>query len=100
MSLEIPKVNSARIQIEAFMESILWDDFKRELEAWKEGFERELKSIVDSAVSDNPSTASVLMHMGDLNGRMKAVDYMLSLPEMFLDLLEGEKDQPITEEED
>ena len=100
MSLETPKVNSARIQIEAFMESILWDDFKRELAAWKVGFDRELKSIVDSAVSDNPSTASVLMHMGDLNGRMKAVDYMLSLPEMFLDLLEGEKDQPITEEED
>ena len=59
--------------------------------AWKEGFRREQDSIVDEAATTNPSTASVLFHMGDLNGRIKAVDYMLSLPDLFLSILEDKK---------
>ena len=74
-------------QLEEFKESILWADITEELKSWKEGFNREMLSIVDNAEGENPSTASVLLHMGDLNGRQKAVDYFLSLPDVFLDLL-------------
>ena len=74
-------------QLEEFKESILWADMVEELKSWKEGFNREMLSIVDNAEGENPSTASVLLHMGDLNGRQKAVDYFLSLPDVFLDLL-------------
>jgi len=31
------------------------------------------------------------LHMGDLNGRQKAVDYMLSLLDVFIDILESRK---------
>ena len=55
-------------------------------------FENELKSIVDDAADNNPSTASVLLHMGDLNGRVKAVEYMKSIPDIFLNILEDKKD--------
>ena len=51
-----------------------------------------MMSVVDDAADSNPSTASVLLHMGDLNGRQKAVDYMLSLPDIFLQLLEAKKE--------
>ena len=53
---------------------------------------QEMLSIVDEAESSNPSTASVLLHMGDLNGRQKAVDYFLSLPDVFLNIIEEMKE--------
>jgi phosphoglycerate-specific signal transduction histidine kinase len=74
-------------QLEEFKESVLWADIVEELNSWRQGFNSEMLSIVDEAEGTNPSTASVLLHMGDLNGRQKAVDYFLSLPDVFLDLL-------------
>lgn len=90
--MEVPKVNATRDQLLSFKESILWNDFVNELKAWQKGFNIEMLNIVDDAASENPSTASVLLHMGDLNGRQKAVDYILSLPDVFLDLLEQQKE--------
>ena len=84
------KVNATRDQIEEFKESVIWQDIKRELFSWQRGFNKEMLSIVDEAASENPSTASVLLHMGDLNGRQKAVDYLISLPDVFLSLKEEE----------
>lgn len=85
-------VNSTRAQIEEFKESVLWKDITRELSAWSEGFDGEMKTIVDDAESNNPSTASVLLHLGDLNGRMKGVAYMLNLLDVFIDVLDMRKE--------
>jgi hypothetical protein len=87
-------VNATRGQIEEFMESVLWSDIKRELGAWKKGFEIEGRSIVEDSAETNPSTATVLMHLGDINGRVKTVDYLMSLPDIFLQILEDQKDDP------
>lgn len=81
-------INATKDQIEEFKESILWSDIVRELESWKEGFNGEMMSIVDNSVDENPSTATVLLHMGDLNGRQKTVDYMISILDVFLSILE------------
>jgi hypothetical protein len=78
--------------LEEFKNSIIWADMIEELNSWKEGFNREMLSIVDEAEGTNPSTASVLLHMGDLNGRQKAVDYFMSLPDLFLSLLQEKKE--------
>ena len=86
------QVRVSKEAIEEFKESILWADIVEELKSWKEGFNREMLSIVDDAEGNNPSTASFLLHMGDLNGRQKAVDYFLSLPDMFIDLITTEKE--------
>jgi len=85
-------VNATKGQIEDFIDSLLWDDIKRELESWKKGFDAEMGSIVGEAEETNPSTASVLLHMGDLSGRSNAVDYLLSIPDVFLQILEEQKD--------
>jgi len=90
--MEQIRIRATRDQLEDFKSSILWADITEELKSWKEGFNREMQSIVDDAEGSNPSTASVLLHMGDLNGRQKAVDYFLSLPDVFLGLLEDKKD--------
>jgi hypothetical protein len=90
MGLEELKVRVTKGDIEEFKQSILWKDIKRELLAWKKGFDIEMKSIVDNSATTNPTTATVLMHLGDINGRMKAVDYMLSIPDVFIQVLESE----------
>ena len=90
--MEEMRVRVSKEAVEEFKESILWADMVEELKSWKEGFNREMLSIVDDAEGNNPSTASVLLHMGDLNGRQKAVDYFLSLPDVFIDLISTEKE--------
>jgi hypothetical protein len=84
-------INSTRDQIEEFKESILWKDIVTELEFWKDGFNHEMMGIVDDAKSTNPSSASVFLHLGDLNGRQKAVDYFLTILDVFLSILEEKK---------
>jgi hypothetical protein len=91
--MEAIQVRTSIEALEEFKESILWADMVEELNSWKEGFNREMNSIVDDAEGSNPSTASVLLHMGDLNGRQKAVDYFLSLPDVFISLLQEQKEE-------
>jgi hypothetical protein len=86
-------VNATRDQIEEFISSILWKDMRRELLMWKKGFSQESDALVDDAKETNPSTASVLLHIGDINGRKKAVNYLLALPEVFLQILEDNKSE-------
>ena len=84
-------VNATKGQIEDFKESILWQDITRELDFWLEGFAKEQDSITDDARSNNPSTASVLLHLGDINGRKKAVAYFKQILDVFIDVLEDKK---------
>jgi len=91
--METIQVRVSRDAVEEFKSSILWADMVEELKSWKEGFNREQSSIVDEAEATNPSTASVLLHLGDLNGRQKAVDYFLSLPDVFLSIINEQKEE-------
>jgi hypothetical protein len=85
--MEQIEIHSTKDQLRDFKESVLWNDIIRELESWKKGFNDEMLSIVDNAADTNPTSAAILLHMGDLNGRIKAVDYFLSLPDVFLSIL-------------
>ena len=90
--MEQIKLQTTRNEIETFKESILWSDMQAEFNFWMEGFATEQDSIVDDASSSNPSTAAVLMHLGDINGRKKAVAYMLGMLDVFLSYMEEPKD--------
>jgi cytochrome c-type biogenesis protein CcmE len=94
------RVRASKFEIEEFKKSIVWKDIKLELAMWKKGFRIERDGIVEEASDTNPSTASILLHLGDLNGRMKAVNYMLTLPDIFLQLLEDQKDDSRRNETD
>ena len=91
--MEYLELHTTKDALEEFKSSILWADIVNELNSWKEGFKLERDSIVEDASENNPSTASVLLHLGDINGRLKAVDYMLSIPDVFLSILESRKEE-------
>lgn len=93
MRLDEIRVRVTKGDLEEFKNSILWKDIRRELISWKKGFDSELKSIVDNAATTNPSSATVLMHIGDINGRVKTVNYLLSIPDVFIGILESEEDK-------
>lgn len=84
------KRKATKDAVEEFKNSLLWADIVDELNFWKEGFANEQDGIVEDAAVSNPSTASVLLHLGDINGRKKAVDYMLSILDLFLSEKEEE----------
>lgn len=88
---------STKRQIKNFKKNFVWKDIQEEIKVWKKGFEIERANIVDDAESNNPSTASVLLHLGDVNGRIKAVNYILSLPDVFLQILEDNKNDTDSE---
>ena len=94
------EVNSTKAQIRRFKKSILWDDITKELDFWAEGFAMERDAIVDNAASENPSTAAVLLHLGDINGRKKAVAYFKQILDVFIDVLEVSKDGTRRDETD
>ena len=91
MGLDQISVRSTIGDLEEFKQSIIWKDIKRELISWKRGFESELKAMVDNIATTNPTSANVLTHLGSISGRVKAVDYMLSLPDIFISILESDK---------
>ena len=86
------EVMSTKRQIEEFKkDNLVWKDIEHELKIWLKAFEVEKSGIVDDAATENPSTAAVLLHIGDLNGRKKAINYILTLPDVFLSILEEKK---------
>lgn len=85
------KIHSTRDQIEEFKQSVIWKDMVKELMSWKRGFISESNSIVEDAAVHNHTSANVLLHVGDINGRRKAVDFLIALPDMFLSMLDSEK---------
>ena len=85
-------VRATKSQIEDAKESFFWKDIVRELETWKVGFNKEREGVVDEAQEYNLTTATVLLHFGHIEGRIKAVDYLLALPDVFISMLEDQKE--------
>lgn len=80
-------------QYEEFKTSVIWKDLVRELNSWKKGFELERSAIVEDAAEKNPSTATVLMHLGSIDGRIKAVNYILSLPDILSSIAKDQQEE-------
>jgi len=93
LQLAQPVRRASREAIEEFKNSILWADMKDELLFWLDGFKDEQEGIADDAIEGNKSTAAVLMHLGDLNGRKKAVNYLLGMLDVFLSEFEVKKEE-------
>lgn len=89
-------VNATGDQIREFKESVLWKDIRHELEMWKEMCKDEYSLIVEESIS---SGKNISIHLGDIHGREKTIDYLLSLPDVFLEILK-DKDKDKEEIED
>jgi hypothetical protein len=86
-------VYSTVSQLEDFKESLIWKDIERELKAWQLGFEIEQRGLVEDVAENNLSTANVLTHLGDLHGRQKAIEYVLSIVDVLISIAIEEQEE-------
>ena len=73
------KLRTTKDSIEEFKGSILWKDIKRELGIWKKMAGDELISLAQgcSGIED-------LTQVARIGGRIEAINYMLEMPDIFL----------------
>lgn len=88
---------STKVQIEEFKESFIWKDIANYLRNLANLAQLEYDIVGEPHIDDQgykivPNSSETLIHLGDIKGRRKAVDYFLSLPDIFLGILEDEKD--------
>ena len=91
------EVRSTKMQIEEFKTSMLWDDFKDELMQLATNAQLEYDLVGESHVDDQgfkivPNQSETLIHLGDIKGRRKAVQYFLSIPDILIQILEDKQD--------
>lgn len=88
---------STKSQIEEFKESFIWKDITNYLKNLANLAQLEYDIVGEPHIDDQgykivPNSSETLIHLGDIKGRRKAVSHFLSIPDIFLQSLEGEKD--------
>ena len=86
------EVNATKLQIENHKESILWQDIKRELGKWRSAARQEYSRVIGDVIEGGSGIENSDMHLGSLYGRERSIDFMLSLPDMFLEILKEKED--------
>ena len=86
-------IKSTKSQVEEFMDSFIWKDMIDELDILEKRMIAEYPTVgmVERDKEGNeikPTTADILMHLGEINGHLKALSYFRSLPEIFLQYFE------------
>jgi hypothetical protein len=89
-------IRSTKSQIEEFKESLIWKDFKDELNKLAKLALLEYDLVGEARVEDSgqrtiPNSSETLIHLGDIKGRRKAVQYFLSIPDILLGIIEEKK---------
>ena len=92
-------LRSTKSQIEEFKESLIWMDIKDELDRLARRAQLEYDIVGEPHVHDSgqmlvPNSSETLIHLGDIKGRRKAVDYFLQIPDIFLQILEDKIEEP------
>lgn len=93
------KVRATKLQIEEFKESILWEDIENELEQWKSAAQGEYSQVISNIISGGSGIENSDMHLGSLFGREMTIDYLLSIPDIFIQVLEERKEEKEKEDE-
>lgn len=86
------KIDATMEQVKQFKGSILWRDIERELKRWLEMFEPHNSMAIDLCIEGKMSGSATLTSMAEVRGREKAINYILAMPDVFLDILEERKD--------
>ena len=94
-----------KTQVEEFKESFIWNDIVDELNDLARRAQLEYDLVGEPHKDDEdykiiPNSSETLIHLGDIKGRRKAVAYFLSIPDIFLQILEDKKDDTRHEQTD
>lgn len=97
-------IRSTKSQLEEFKESFLWADICDELNNLSRLAQLEYDLVGEPSVNDQgvqtvPNSSETLIHLGDIKGRRKAVNFFLSIPDILIQLVEGVKDEPVNNDE-
>ena len=89
-------VRSTKSKIEEFKNSMLWKDIQDELKRLSRNAQLEYDLVGEPHVDDQgfrviPNESETLIHLGDIKGRRKAVNYFLDILEVLLQEIEDEK---------
>ena len=87
------EIGATKLQIEEFRRSIIWNDIKRELDKWKSGASQEYSRVIGDVISGGSGIENPDMYLGNLYGREATINFMLSLPNMFLEILKDKEDK-------
>lgn len=91
-------IRSTKGQMKEFMKSFIWLDIVDELKNLKRRIQLEYDLVGEPHTNDEgqlviPNTSETLIHLGDIKGRKKAMDYFLSIPEIIIQSLEIEEEE-------
>lgn len=94
--LDEKTIRSSKSEVEEFKDSFVWLDIKDELNDLAERARIEYDILGESHVDDSgndvtPNSAKVLIDLGHIKGRRKAVSYFLNIPDILLQILEDKK---------
>ena len=89
-------IRSTKAQLEEFKKSFIWQDIVDELTNMSKLAMLEYDVVGEAVIDDEgfkktPSTGETLIHLGDIKGRRKAVNYFLSIPDILINILEDKK---------
>jgi len=98
-------IRSTKSDIEEFKESFIWLDIVDELSRLAKNAAIEYDLVGEPHTDDQgykvvPNSSETLIHLGDIKGRRKAVAFFLSIPDIFLQILEDKKDDNRRDETD
>jgi len=90
-------IKSTRSQVEEFKESFVWKDIVDELNHLARLAMLEYDIVGEPHIDDSnykvvPNSSETLIHLGEIKGRRKAVNYFLSIPDILLQQLEDKQD--------
>jgi hypothetical protein len=91
-------VRSTKSQLEEFKDSFIWKDIVDELTTLANNAQLEYDIVGETHNDDSggivvPNSSETLIHLGDIKGRRKAVNYFLSIPDILIQVLEDNKDE-------
>jgi len=89
-------IRSSKNQIEAFKASYVWLDIVDELNELLRRTTLEYDLVGEYHLDDDggkviPTTAETLIHLGDIKGRKKAINYFRSLPDILTQMAEDKQ---------
>lgn len=94
--MKVRVVRSTKAQLKEFSKSFIWADIVDHLKELRRLAQLEYKLVGEPHKNDEgfmiiPNTSETLIHLGDIKGRKKAVDYFLSILDIIAQDVEIQK---------
>jgi len=97
-------MKASKAQLEDFRDSFIWSDITDELLILDRRSQLEYDVVGEPHVDDDgykivPTSSETMIHLGEIKGKRKSVNYFLDMIDVLINKVEMEKtDEPLDEE--